>query len=483
MATKLFLRNTIVNGVTNTGDGICYDLNTQAGAVETTGIVNTTASGNQFTKTAGGLTIAWISERVPAGGFTLTSLVMSAWYEESNSQANVGERYTIYKYNPTGPVITLLGTFDPPNIVASEFTTSATERTLTCDVPDTAFAEDERILIRAHIVNIPAAGALSTIRQATIHWNGADGATGDSFANIAETVDFKPVTVAGAGSAAGVGAASAGGGAVKETAGTAAGAGAASAATHKIVAITGTAAGVGVGSGVGVAQHDGNFNFAREIFDNTPEEWLTWSANHVIYPRTLADVAIPGYVWKVQEGAATENPGFYRVAAKTLSDDVTPNPHPVVYKWEGWFRSTNRHIVLGIWDGAANYTANYVNLTTGAEWFAAEEIGTGFTIIDFRVEAAADGYWHITLIAESNSATEIYAWLSMYNNATIGGAYAGDGVSGLFVKDMSVIEYDPPEGWYGEATMEFVGTTPFIDMIEAGDRKIGYSAEIILRAL
>ena len=37
--------------------------------------------------------------------------------------------------------------------------------------------------------------------------------------------------------------------------------------------------------------------------------------------------------------------------------------------------------------------------------------------------------------------------------------------------------------WSGEADMEFVGTTKFIDMIESGDALLGIAAEIRLRSL
>jgi hypothetical protein len=70
MATKLFLRNTTANGITDTGDGILYDMLVTAGGASDTAVVNTAASGTeiQFTDAAGGSTIAFISGRAPAGG-------------------------------------------------------------------------------------------------------------------------------------------------------------------------------------------------------------------------------------------------------------------------------------------------------------------------------------------------------------------------------------------------------------------------------
>jgi hypothetical protein len=53
---------------------------------------------------------------------------------------------------------------------------------------DQAFAENDRILIRAYITNI---GTMGSGRTCTLTFNGADASTGDSFFNIAETVSFK----------------------------------------------------------------------------------------------------------------------------------------------------------------------------------------------------------------------------------------------------------------------------------------------------
>lgn len=188
MATKLYLRNTTTNGITDTGDGIVYDLITTAGSSSDTGVVNTAASGTniQWTKTAGGSTMAWISGRVPSGGFTLTSVDISAWLQESNSGANAKGRVSIYKYTPGTPTITEIGgPFDDDKV---ELSTSATEDTWTANVTDTAFAENDRILVRFFITNN---GTMGGSRTCTLTFNAADAATGDSFATIAETVSFK----------------------------------------------------------------------------------------------------------------------------------------------------------------------------------------------------------------------------------------------------------------------------------------------------
>lgn len=203
MATKLFLRNTTNNGITDTGDGILYDLSTVAGSSVDTAVTNTTAGGTeiQATKTAGGSTIAWISGRAPAGGFTLTNADISLWQVESNMNANIGGRFRVFKRTAAGVVTEIAG---GPYNDGAEMNTSDREDlwdTITAGLTDTAFAEDDRILLRYYVTN---AGTMAAGHTGTLKFNAANAATGDSFFNIAETVTFKPdaQTISGVGNIA-----------------------------------------------------------------------------------------------------------------------------------------------------------------------------------------------------------------------------------------------------------------------------------------
>lgn len=188
MATKLFLRNTTSNGITDSGDGILYDLSTSAGSSVDTSVTNTSASGTQIqaTKTAGGSTVAWISGRAPSGGFTLTAVDISLWQVESNMNANIGGRYRVFKRSAAG-VVTEVG--GGPFNDGVEMNTADREDLWAGNVTDTVFAEDDRILIRYYITNV---GTMASGHTGTMKFNAADAATGDSFFNIAETVAFKP---------------------------------------------------------------------------------------------------------------------------------------------------------------------------------------------------------------------------------------------------------------------------------------------------
>lgn len=187
MATKLFLRNTTNNGITDSGDGILFDMVTTAGAASDTAITNTTASGTQVqaTKTAGGSTVAWISGRAPIGGFTLTSTDISLWQLESNMNANIGGRYRLFKRTAAG-VITELG--GGPFDDTVEMNTSNQEDLWVGNNTDTAFSEDDRLILRYYLTNIGTMGGSFT---GTMTFNAPDASTGDSFLNLAETITFK----------------------------------------------------------------------------------------------------------------------------------------------------------------------------------------------------------------------------------------------------------------------------------------------------
>jgi hypothetical protein len=189
VATKLFLRSTQNNALGAT----YFDMVAAAGSVTATGVVNSAASGTeiQWTQTAGGAVLQFISGRVPAGGFTLTSTDISIWAAESNALANAGGRYRVFKRSAAG-VETELG--GGPFNDGVEFGTSAAEMLWVGNVTDTAFAEDDRILLKLYITNI---GTMGASRTCTLTYNGADAATGDSFFNIAETVSFKAEAVTG----------------------------------------------------------------------------------------------------------------------------------------------------------------------------------------------------------------------------------------------------------------------------------------------
>ncbi|MEK6323611.1 MAG: hypothetical protein AABN33_18375 [Acidobacteriota bacterium] len=183
----LYAKNTTANGIIDSGDAIVYDMTIAEGASIDTAVTNTVASGTQIqlTKTAGGLTVAWISGRFPAvgGGWggTLTGLSLAIKALESNMSANVGLRVRIFRYQP-GTVTELGGgPFDD----GIELGTTAAEMNFVANVTDQVFSENDRLLLRTYLTNIGTMGGGFT---ATVNFNHVNERT--SFV-LNETVAFK----------------------------------------------------------------------------------------------------------------------------------------------------------------------------------------------------------------------------------------------------------------------------------------------------
>lgn len=182
MATKLFLRSTQNNGIGAT----YFDMVTTQSPNPSTAVVDTVGSGTeiQWTQTAGGSVIQWVSGRAPAGGFTLTSTDIQIWAKESNGTANCGGRYRVFKRTSGGTETELGG---GPFNDGVEFGTSSAAMTWIGNVTDTVFAEDDRILLKIYITNV---GTMGSGRTCTLSYDGNTGIS-DSWLNLAETITFK----------------------------------------------------------------------------------------------------------------------------------------------------------------------------------------------------------------------------------------------------------------------------------------------------
>lgn len=187
MATKLFLRNTTLNGFIDSGTASSVrDMSTTAGSA------GTPATSNSFNTTAGGTEIGgqgwfWISGYTPSGGFTLTSTDISVWMLESNMSANIGGRYRVYKLasGASWGAETELG--GGPFDDGVEFGTTSTEMTWVGNVTDTAFAVNDRLIMKLFITGV---GGMAAGFSGQLAFDTADGGAADSFFNIAETVAF-----------------------------------------------------------------------------------------------------------------------------------------------------------------------------------------------------------------------------------------------------------------------------------------------------
>src|SRR5262245_11875621 len=191
MATKLFLRES--DHYNSTGSDNIRDLLIAAGASVVTGVVNTAASGTeiQWTKTAGGVAMNFLSPPLTAG-FTLATtdtITFNLWALESSLSANCGVRVRLYKIqrnNLTGGQEVTGSPFSK----GTELTTSSAVQNWTGTVgANMTFVENDRILIRVYITNI---GTMASGFTCTLNYDGPTAsATGDSWIQLTNTVTFK----------------------------------------------------------------------------------------------------------------------------------------------------------------------------------------------------------------------------------------------------------------------------------------------------
>lgn len=192
MATKLFLRSAAGNSI----GGTFKDLLITAGSSLTTGVTSTVASATEIqctTATSGGTVLEWISPQSPAGGWTLSGTVtFNLWAFESSTPANAGMRVRLFKRTAAGSVTEIGG---GPFDKGTELPTAVAVQNWTGTPTSTAFAEDDRLIVRAYVTNI---GTMGGSRNVTLDYNGGTAAAdGDTWVQLTENVTFKnePINV------------------------------------------------------------------------------------------------------------------------------------------------------------------------------------------------------------------------------------------------------------------------------------------------
>lgn len=186
MATRLILRRMSTSAIGNFFDATP----TRGPFALTTAVVNTVASGTQiqWTRTAGGTVLEWITGRSPTGGWTISGTVtFNTWAKESDMAANCGMRCRLFRRTPGGVETEVAG---GPFDKAAEFgTTLNNADQWTGTATSLAFAEDDRLVIRLYITNIGTMGGpyTCTMDYDTVTAN----ADGDCWVELTQTVAFK----------------------------------------------------------------------------------------------------------------------------------------------------------------------------------------------------------------------------------------------------------------------------------------------------
>jgi hypothetical protein len=183
LATKLYLLGSKSNAIS-----VYRDMAVVAGSAALTGVTNTTAGGTliQWTATAGGEAITFVSAKSPVGGWTLDGdVTFSVWAKESNLDAECGIKARLWIRTAAGveTEIDAGWSYGAPD----EITDADVEYVWTGNPTSTAFAVDDRLVLRLYVINV---GAMIAGRTCTLTFGAASGATGDSFISLTEDVDF-----------------------------------------------------------------------------------------------------------------------------------------------------------------------------------------------------------------------------------------------------------------------------------------------------
>ena len=168
-------------------------MDTQLGPLKVTAVTNSASSGTdiQVTTTAGGATLAWISDPI-ASGFALSGTVTGNPYTlESNGSANTSIRIRLYQYTG-GSEGAAIATCQ----AAAEATTSITVKGCTVTPTSTVFAVGDRIVAKLFLENCSATsgcptGTMAGSQTNTVDYDGATGAAdGDTYIQLTESVTF-----------------------------------------------------------------------------------------------------------------------------------------------------------------------------------------------------------------------------------------------------------------------------------------------------
>jgi hypothetical protein len=183
--------------VGTSGIGNFFDLSLTRNTTQdfTTAVVNTAAAATeiQWTRTAGGTLLEWISPRMKAPGWTVDSatLFTSVNYFacESDAAANCKLRLRVFRRTPTGTE-TLVATWDKATELGVCATFSQGTLSPATLAGTVSFAEDDRVVLRTYI--IPADGlTMGGGHTCTMRYDDFDTATQDYKLTIFDAPEFK----------------------------------------------------------------------------------------------------------------------------------------------------------------------------------------------------------------------------------------------------------------------------------------------------
>jgi|KBSMisStaDraftv2_1062788.scaffolds.fasta_scaffold06274_2 hypothetical protein len=183
--TKVYLKQPI-NSDTSLSQAYGYANTTASVLAFTTSVTNTTASGTsiQWTKTAGGTQLKWISPPLAAPVTISGTVTMNVWAFEDNALANATVAFTVKRLAGGVEGSSLL----TDSTLGSELGTSVAVKNWTASPASTTFSTGDRIVLIGDIVNV---GTMAAAHSVTVDYGGKTGAAdGDSWVQFTENLSF-----------------------------------------------------------------------------------------------------------------------------------------------------------------------------------------------------------------------------------------------------------------------------------------------------
>lgn len=185
MATTLFLRDTQWTGITGTPYTMYMD---RSGTNYVTAVVNSVSLGTeiQWTKTAGGTAMQWLSPPVQHSVTISGTMTFNIWAKEANMNANCGARSRIFKVTGDTTWTEMTGgPFDD----GAEFTTASAAYNWTgTATAGNSLAKGDRVGVRFYITNV--GGNMGAYAITMDYAENVATNDGDSWVSFTEDLDF-----------------------------------------------------------------------------------------------------------------------------------------------------------------------------------------------------------------------------------------------------------------------------------------------------
>ena len=184
--TQIYLKQPL-NSDTGLSQLYNYANPTPSVLASTTAVTNSTTSGTsiQFTKTAGGTALKWITPPLASSATIAGTIYMNTWGLESSASCNCTFAFTVKKYTAGAESTALL----TASAFGSELTTSNANQNWSATPASVSFSAGDRIVIIGIMTN--AGGTMASGFTSTLNFGGFNqNATGDVWLDFAENLSF-----------------------------------------------------------------------------------------------------------------------------------------------------------------------------------------------------------------------------------------------------------------------------------------------------